>query len=188
MKKIIADPEASFFTQNGFVELEIDHEKIPYSPDRDQWRTDKGLEKFLIKAIGPIALELTGKKRLRLGMSEWVTQENRPPKSGSLKELFSIQNVTLAVAMASNPNPCDKKSSLGILPVPASPSNILFFRPDLLLDWPHVLTDLFLILFTLPNAVYIRNPKDPRSTYLKTFGYQYGDLLRTETHPLIFAY
>lgn len=186
MRRSISDRQAAFYTKNGFIEFEIPHQAPHLSNKRDQWREDEGLRSFILKVLGPISLALSGKNQLRLGLSEWITQENRPQKAGLLKEIVSIQNMAIAVAMAPHPIVPIKRSPLGILPHPKTQDQILFFRPNLILDWPHVSSDFLLIVFTLSNGVYIHNPQDPKTTYLKELGHEYGDLLKTETHPLIF--
>lgn len=185
MKRSLSEVQTAFYTNNGFIEFEIPHTLPPHSKERDQWRHSEALQSFIVKNLGQIALVLTGKRKLRLGYSEWITKENRPKKSGRLKEWLSIQNLALAICIAPNPVIPAKRSPLGILPLPSPPSNILFFRPDLNLDWPHVTSDLFLIILTLENGIYIHNPNDPKTTYLKTLGYEYGDVLKANTHPLI---
>ncbi len=185
MRQTLSDLQTAFFTKNGYIEFEMAHPLPPLSSERDQWRDEEGLKTFFIKTLGPIGLVLTGKKQLRLSLSFWITKENRPQKSGLLKDLISIQSLALAICMAPHPHLPTKRSPLGILPVPTSRENILFFKPNLILDWPHVSSDLFLTLFTFPNTVYVHNPKDPETTYLQSFGYEYGDLLKAETHPLI---
>ncbi|MBX7066226.1 MAG: hypothetical protein K1X28_03240 [Parachlamydiales bacterium] len=184
MKRTLSESQTAFYTKNGFIEFEIPHE-IPFSFKRDQWREDPELKQFIVKTLGPIALELTGKKQLRLGFSEWITKENRQKQAGKLKEWVSIQNLAIAIAISPHPVMPDKRSPLGILPLPTSSTQILFFRPDLILDWPHVSSDLFLVLLTLSNGVYVHNPKDPQTAYLKTLGLNYGDTLRSDTHPFI---
>ncbi|MBU6446810.1 MAG: hypothetical protein KGQ49_05375 [Verrucomicrobia bacterium] len=185
MKQILSESQTAFFTNHGFIEFEIPHRLPAVSAQRDQWRDDDGLKQFILKTLGPVALALTHKKQLRLGVSLWVTGANRPKQAGKLKEWVSLQNIAMAISLAPHPTILAKRSSLGILPLPAHAEQALFFRPDLILDWPHGSSDLFLILFTLPNGVYIHNPKDPETTYLKALGIQYGDVLQNATHPLI---
>lgn len=184
MKRILLESQTAFFTKNGFIEFEITHD-IPFSYKRDHWRENSELKKFILKNLGPIALELTGKKQLRLGVSQWITVENRPKQPGKVKDYISLQNLALAISIANHPIIPEKRSPLGILPLPTSSGQILFFKPDLILDWPHVSSDLFLIVLTLTNGVYIHNPKDPQTAYLKPLGYEYGDSLRADTHPYI---
>jgi hypothetical protein len=100
--------------------------------------------------------------------------------------MFCIQKLSIAMAMAKNPTLPARRSPLGILPLP-TPGHLLFFRPDLILDWPHVASDLYLALFALPNAVYVHNPKDPSTHFLKQLGYNFGDVLKNETHPIIYV-
>ena len=185
MKTTISAQQTAFFTKNGFIEFEIPHVMPPEALLRDLWRQNEELKQLILKKLGPIALVLTGKKQLRLGLDQWIRSENRPDKPGTLKEIFCIQGFALGAALALNPILPTRRSALGILPLPSNSANILFFRPDLILDWPHVSSDLFLILFALNNAVYIHNPKDPSTYFLKQFGYNFGDVLKNETHPLI---
>lgn len=185
MKEDLTETQTAFFTKNGFLEIELPHEIPKFSDERDEWQKNEPLKQFILKKLGPIALILTRKKQLRLALSEWISCSKRPKTPDILKKIVAIQNLSLAVSLAEDPHLPQKKSSLGILPIPSSSKNVLFFRPDLILDWPHLSSDFFLILFALPNAVYVHNPNDPKALFLKSLGYQYGDLLRTETHPLI---
>lgn len=185
MRKILSDTQGAFYVKNGFIEFEIPPYIPNFSTKRDQWREDEKLKSFILKVLGPIALVLTGKKKLKLALSEWIVQANRPSKASPLKEICSFQNLALAISIAPNPLIPSKKSPLGILPLPTSSEQILFFKPELILDWPHVGSDLFLILLSWSNGVYIHNPNDPQTSYLKKLGLEYGDSLKPETHPLI---
>ncbi len=187
MKTTISAQQSAFFTKNGYIEFEIPHTMPPESLNRDLWRQNEELKQFILRKLGPLALVLTGKKRLRLGLDQWFSKENRPQKAGNLKEMFCIQGFALAAVIAQNPVMPERRSALGILPIPSNSESVIFFRPDLILDWPHVSSDLLLILFTLPNAVYIHNTKDPSANFLKQFGYNFGDCLNSESHPLILS-
>ena len=185
MKTTITAQQSAFFTKNGFIEFEIPHTLPVESVERDLWRKNDPLKQFILRTLGPLALTLSGKKQLRLGLDQWILAENRPHKAAPLKEMFSIQGGTIAAALAQNPAIPTRRSSLGILPLPSNSEGILFFRTDLILDWPHVTSPFFLILFSLPNAVYVQNSKDPSTHFLKQFGYHFGDCLKSGTHPLI---
>ncbi len=184
MRTILDEKQTAFFTNNGFIELEIAHE-FPQQPERDQWRRDPKLQDFLVRKLGPFALILTGKTQLRLACDQFLSQETRPKKASPLKELFCIQGLALGIAITNQPMVPARRSPLGILPLPSKQENILFFRPDLILDWPHVASDIYLALYALPSAVYIHNLKDPATHGLKQFGYHFGDVLKNDTHPLI---
>jgi len=185
MKTTISAQQSAFYTKNGFIEFEIPHTVPPFSPGRDSWRQNEELKQFILRKLGPIALVLTGKKRIRLGLDQWISKENRPQKAALLKDLFCIQGFSLAAVIAQNPVIPAKRSPLGVLPLPSNTESVLFFKPNLILDWPHVSSDLLLILFTLPEAVFVHNSKDPSTNYLKQFGYNFGDCLKSESHPLI---
>ncbi len=187
MKTTITAQQTAFFTKNGFIEFAIPHLIPPESPERDQWRKNEEFKQLIIRKLAPIALTLTGKKQLRLGLDQWITTDNRPEKACTLKDMFSIQGFALAAVLAENPVLPATRSPLGILPLPSNSESILFFRPDLILDWPHISSNLLLVLFTLSTAVYVHNTKDPSTYFLKQFGYNYGDTLKSETHPLIYS-
>lgn len=192
MKTTVSAQQLAFFTQNGYLELEIPH--LPLIPllhqgektPRDLWRKEPELQTFLLRKLGPLVLTLSGKKRLHLGCDQSFFPSLRPKQPQALKEILSIQGLCLAVAFAEHPVIPSRRSTLGILPLPSDSNHLLFFRPELILDWPHVSSDLYIALYALPNAVYIHNPKDPFANFLKPLGYQWGDILKPEHHPLIF--
>ncbi len=181
MKTTLTAQQTAFFTKNGFIELEIAHE---FPSNRAGWRDSPELQDFLMRKLGPLALALTGKKQLRLASDQWILRENRPTKPSPLKGILSIQGVAIAVAFAENPTFPSRRSPLGLLPL-AAPGHLLFFRPEIILDWPF--SDIYLATYAFPTAVYVYNPKDPLTHSLKQLGYQFGDLLKNETHPLIWA-
>ncbi len=184
MKTAISEQQAAFYTKNGFIEFEIAPPPIPRRVGYDLWREDAAVEKWLVKTLPPVAFALTGKKQLRLGCDRWFYANELPEKAGTLKEVLSLQRLALGVAVAENPQEPGKRFPLGLLPVPQA-GHVLFFRPDLILDWPHVKTDIYLAIYTLPNAVYVHNAKDPFTNSLKRFGYHFGDVLKSERHPLL---
>lgn len=185
MKTSITAQQTAFFTKNGYIEFEVPHALPKHREGRDLWRQDPELQNLLTRKLAPIALTLSGKPQLRLGTDQWLSAAELPKKSCTVKELFSIQGFVLGAIIAENPIQPAKKSPLGILPLPSKPENVLFFRTDLLLDWPHVKSDVYLALYALPNAVYIHNPKDPLTNSLKQLGYHFGDVLKNEFHPFL---
>lgn len=185
MKTTLSAEQTSFYSKNGYIEFEINHPPAPEKLERDQWRQDAKLKDFLIRKLGPIALALTGKKQIRLALDQVISKENRPKKASTLKEMFSIQGFILGAVISNEPVTPPKRSSLGILPLPTNADRVLFFKTDIILDWPHLGSDIYLVLFALPNAVYVHNPNDPSTNFLKQLGYNFGDLLKNETHPQI---
>jgi len=189
MRTTLSAEQTSFFSKNGFIEFAIAPKELfaLLHPGRDLWRKEPLLKQFIIKTLAPIALTLSGKKQVRVACDQMMEGENRPTKKAPLKELFSIQGFIMGAIIAQNPIIPTRRSPLGIIPLPAAPENILFFKPELILDWPVVKSDCYLVLFSAPNAVYIHNGKDPHTNYLKPFGYSFGDTLKNEFHPLILS-
>ena len=184
MRNTLSAQQTAFYSKNGYIEFEIAQKLPPRDITRDQWRKHPKVQEFLVRKLGPIALALTSRKQLLLACDQWITKENKPEKPCLLKEMFSIQGLAIGVAIAENQTIPTQKSPLGILPLP-EPGQILFFRPDIILDWPHLASDVYLAVFALPNAVYAHNSRDPATNFLKQFGYNYGDVLKNETHPIV---
>jgi hypothetical protein len=196
MKTTIEPQQLAAYTRSGHIEFEFDlkavfpsiQKALAATPTgRDLWRHQESLQTFLLRKLGPIALALSGKNKLHLGCDQWITKPNQPQKIGPIKELFSLQGFAIGLIIAENPIHLPRRSPLGILPMPTQSNHVLFFRPDLLLDWPHTSGDLYMALYTLPNAVYIHNPHDPLTHELKQYGYNFGDTLKNEFHPLILS-
>lgn len=185
MRTVLSAQQLAHYKNHGSIEFEIPHD-IPFSEKIDQWRENESLLKFLKKEIGKPALELSHQKQLHIGVSFWITPQNKPQKGGAINEIISIQGASIACVMSPNPKTPEKKSPLGIVPVPTDQQNVLFFDPKFILDWPHVESDLFFVVFAKKNSLYIRNEKDPETNYLKRMGYAFGDTLKNELHPLIF--
>lgn len=218
MKIEITAAQTSFFTQHGYIEfggIEFNSEelflsakktlasrlettpdklsRIPsselYKKGRDLWRSSAALKKFLLQTLFPPASILGARKSFRLACDQWIPSDYQWSKSCSLNHLFSIQGLILGALLCSTESKLPLRASLGLLPLPSKPENILFFQPHLLLDWPQLLqsspTDMYLIAYALPQAVYVQNPNDPATNDLKQFGYGFGDPLKNAFHPLL---
>lgn len=217
MKTTLTAQQTAFFTQNGYIEFEVEvdsdaifdsarhalavrlhtePEKLPrkssaeiYAAGRDLWRSEPVLQTLLMRKLAPIAQTLMGKKPLRIGCDQWISSDYPWEKATPCKELFSIQGLALGLLICSTASSVPLRSHLGLLPLPAKPGNILFFRPNLILDWPQLAhcpaTDLYLATYALTNALYVQNSKDPSTNALKQFGYGFGDPLKNEFHPLL---
>jgi hypothetical protein len=183
MSKIAISAEAMiFFTKHGHLELEIEHDEVK-GCGRDLWRENEKLKNFLVKKLSAVIFPLTGKKQLLLGCDQFFKKEELPKTALPLKELLSVQGLALGVAISENPHPLPRRQELGIVPVPSDKKHILFFKPGIILDFPHANSDVYIAVYVLPSAVYVHNAKDPYTHALKKFGYQFGDVLKH--HPLI---
>lgn len=193
MRTSLTEQQTAFFTKHGYIELEgipFDPKKIfsqthTFETGRDLWRQDPPLLELFNK-LAPVAFALTGKSQLRIGFDQWIPATHRLEKA-PLKDLFCIQGIALAFIICETPVHIEKRSPLGILPIPSKAENIYFFLPHLIIDWPSLppATNLYLGTYTLPNAVYVHNSKDPCTNQLKHLHYSIGDVLKTKHHPLL---
>jgi hypothetical protein len=193
MRNSLTEQQTGFFTKNGYIELEgipFDAKKIfgkPHSFEtgRDLWRNEPALIELFNK-LSHLAFALTSKNQLRIAFDQFIPATHRLPKS-PLKELFCIQGIAVAFLITEAPIHIERRSDLGILPIPTTAQNIYFFLPHLIIDWPSLppSTNLYLGAFAIPNAVYIQNPKDPCTNQLKHLHYSIGDVLKNKHHPLL---
>ncbi len=214
MRTLITAQQISFFAQNGYIEFEgvsFDPDQIfasarsalearakstlsrtpsdrLYMLGRDLWREQSVLETLLLRQLAPIALNLVAKP-LRLGCDQWIPSGYPWKKAAPFKELFSIQGLALGVVLCSEEISSPTQAPLGLLPLPKNPSSILFFKPELLIDWPSLVKipslDLYFAAYAHLNAVYIHNPNDPSGNALKQMGYHFGDPLKNDAHPIL---
>lgn len=160
-----------------------------YRHGRDLWRSEESLKTLLVQKLFPLAAVLGGKRSLRVACDQWIPADYTWNKSCALKDLFSVQGIVIGALICDTECTLPVRGPLGLLPLPSKPANILFFKSHILLDWPQLLqsslTDMYLIAYALPNAVYIQNTQDPATNDLKHLGYGFGDPLKNEFHPLL---
>ena len=215
MRTFLTAQQIAFFAQNGYIELEgilpVQNQvfslarsvletragcalsRVPsprlYLLGRDLWREQADLQTILLKQLSKVALSLTGKP-LRLACDQWIPSEYVLAPLCSLKEIFSIQGLALAAILCPKEIIPSAKTSLGLLPLPKNPNGILFFKPELLIDWPGLAkiasAELYCVVYPRSTAVYIHNSNDPTGNALKQMGYHFGDPLQNHLHPIIF--
>lgn len=170
-----------------------------YAAGRDLWREIEPLKTFLLsRRMTSVALGLTNKTSLRLGCDQWVPGVYEWPGPAKLKDLLSLQGFTCFFLIRMTPplESEDPKATFrlepGLIPIPNLRGNALIVNPNLLLNFPKMAlyspTDLYVIGYTLPTAVYVHNKEDPCNNQLKTMGYNYGDTVNNQYHPLITGY
>jgi hypothetical protein len=196
MRSTLTAQQIAFFSKNGSIEFEVPGStfqhlptKLSFSEGRDLFRGNEALKTFLVRKVGPLALELTGKKRLRLASDQWIPAGHLWHSNAPLKDLFSVQGLLLGALVCRDEVSVEKRSALGLLPLPSKPGHILFFKPHIILNWKELLrlspTDQYLVAFSQEDAIYIENQKDPSTNSLKKLGLGFGDKLGNSTHPLI---
>lgn len=184
--------QLSFFTKNGFLELEgfLDPHEIKQIADlksgHDLWRTNLALKRLLLsRKMGSVALSLLSKDRLMLAFDRCIPTEFSLDPAEKIKNLFSVQGIVLIVFFQAVEPPIINAPKLGHPPYCNAIGNILLVRPDLLISWPKSSSPIYLAAYCNTNAVYVENPHDLAAEALKQMGYEYGDVLRAKTHPLL---
>ncbi len=211
MTPILSAQQASFYTKNRYLELEellapaeckAFLAMMQESPGRDLWRQNPSLKEFLLsRKMAKLALHLAGKSVLQLACDQWFEPNFfNIAKRMKFKDFFSIQGIDCVILIQLQPGSVQKppkSPALGLFPFPqgqrgnseglSSEGNALIVNSDLLIAWPDLSSDigLYAAAYSLPPAVYVQNSNDPSAHFLKQFGYNYGDTLTHETHPLI---
>ena len=199
MKTLLTPQQTAFFSQNGYIELA----GIAFDPSllfasartaletialgRDLWRKEKTLSTLLLHTLSPVVLALT-KDAPRLALDQWISPQDLPTNISTMKDFFCIQGITLFALFCETPNTLSP-SSFSPSPYPSHEGNVLFIKPNVLVDWAPLVKasmPIYLAAFALANqGVYAMNPKDKAVHFLKTLGYEFGDTLRESHHPLV---
>jgi hypothetical protein len=206
MNPSLTAQQNAFFSKNGYLELEemwspaecqemratIAEIKATRPSDgaqgRDLWRDSSLLKNLLLsRKFSSLPLELIGKPALHLAFDHSFSSAFSLPRPTKLKDLFCIQGLAciLICRFDETSFPFPAQPSLGLLPFPRSPGSLLIVQPHLLIHWPPSPLELYMIGYALPNSLFIQNSADPAATSMKRLGYNYGDPLKNEFHPLI---
>jgi hypothetical protein len=131
-----------------------------YASGRDCWRDRSELRKFFHNPRFRIpAEELTGEKSSVLFVcDQWIPAHT------------SLQPLNLSAHLSLQGLVCGCLCALE----GEEQGRVRFFHPERL---PLFQTSQFLIAYGTVRTVYIYNPHDPSTAYLKQFGYNFGDRL-----------
>ncbi len=143
------------------------------------------------------ASQLLHKKPLRWGFDQVIDQEmfmQNIGKDFDLEKSLSVSGLLIACAIFLDTDEnIDSNESKG---------RVLFFKPrkiesdrieeiesffkpsDKTSD--SAFTPVFLFGYTDARPMYLMNPKDPHTHYLKNYGYGFGDRLKETTHPILY--
>lgn len=207
MKTTIDIAHQNFFKLNGHIQfeeifssaqihainLEINlilakrGEKDPFQNGRDLWRSSSVLNKHLDhRKLAGIASELVQYKPLRLGYDQYLTPPVPYPTLHSLEQLSCIQGILCGVLLclvnAEEAVPSE------IFPVKAGDAT--FFSASYNLPWDQMAAlkgqAYLLIVYTEERALYIHQEADQHKYALKEFGYNFGDRLNDQWHPIVY--
>ena len=167
-----------------------------YENGRDLWREHNSLKSTLLaRRMTSIALGLVNKHQLRLGCDQWIEAGCEWTKQVKLNTLIGLQNIACGFLIRMTDPQKEEPvqptflQEIGLIPLPAQRGNALIVAPQLLLNFPKLAifspTNLYLVVYTHTNAVYIHSTTDPLNKQLKSMGYNFGDTLNNQSHPLI---
>jgi len=130
-----------------------------YQASRDCWRDQDGLKQiYTNRKLRSPAEQLTEKKRLLLVCDQWIPAEaSFDPLN--LSAHLSYQGLICACLIALEGEETGR---------------VRFLHPERL---PLFSGSQLLIAYGTTQTVYVHNPKDPSNSYLKQFGYNFGDRL-----------
>lgn len=179
-----------------------------YLQGRDLWRSNLILRKLVTHTrFAEIAAELIEKKPLRLGYDQLFPARQQKPFSPESSQIYSnFLEKTLSLEMMSclSEIACglvltfnEKQESFsenhlmeGANVFSNHAGNIIFFKPDLLINWNYLYAHLgqrfYLIVYTYPSAHYQLQSQDPHTHALKRLGYIFNDKLNDHLHPIIY--
>jgi hypothetical protein len=192
---VLSLQQRNYFVKNGFLELEgYASEEMCKSIiselkfGRDSWRSSPLLKTFLTsRQIGKIISSLTQSSPFRLACDHYF-KPGTSIELESTKDMLCIQGILCSAFLRLDSSPLSfglKASPLGLTPFPQSKGNLLLVKPDLLLQLPSPNLPLYMFSYASVSSVYFNNSKDQFKDSYKQLGYDYGDRLKNELHPLL---
>lgn len=182
-------------------------EKI-YSHGRDLWRSKPTLQKLITQnRFAELAAELIEKRPLRLGYDQLFPARQQKPFSEEaalvysqfLEQITSLQTVSCVqgvicgfmIALGNQEGVSKEKVSLeGIDIFPSKPGNVIFFQPNVPINWNDLYSHLgqrfYMVVYTQVHAHYQLEPLDPHTHSLKRLGYIFNDKLKDALNPIIY--
>jgi hypothetical protein len=175
---------------------------------RDLWRSNQTLRKLAAQPrFVEISSELIEKKPLRLGYDQLLpghvkTEFSEPTQqvysrfleqTANLEDVSCLKGVVCGLILSLGGNQGgsqEKNSSEGINIFPNQPGRVIFFRPNILINWNDLHNypgqRFYMIVYTQAFAYYHLQPNDPHTHFLKRIGYIFNDKLNDKLHPIIY--
>ncbi|MBT3394180.1 MAG: hypothetical protein HN411_03610 [Waddliaceae bacterium] len=158
-----------------------------YCAGRDLWRDNESIKKIVkSKKIAEIVVLLTNKKTIRLAYDQNVTAKTPLVAEGaSLTELSALQGVIAGAMLCLKPDTTEEAPEY----FPKEKGSAVLFRDDFIMTEKPAGNGIYhYIVYCEETTVYIYNENDENCHTLRALGYDYGDALRNEYHPLLLRY
>lgn len=167
-----------------------------FQKGRNLSQDSKALSRILFKrSIATLAAELSKSRILRYGLDQLFFQENLTKLKSPFESSFSIQGIEIGVLICLD-SKVEKAAELGVEHLIQSPftgikGNIVFISKTYQFD-ERALQDpglegasYLLLTYANPRSVYVHKEADELTHHLKQKGYNFGDKLSDEDHPIL---
>jgi hypothetical protein len=195
----LLSPEQTGDLAQAIEEVLLRREKAKHSGrdwGRDLWREHPFIKKIALrKDFAEITGGLTGQRDVRMGYDQAISIESGkesilPTGTTSLQQTSCVKPLLMGLLIRLSEGPQTAPAQFPC-PCPTSPGSGIFFSAQLLLSWEPLLAlhnqRFFLIAYAGAHPIYILEKRDPCTHALKNLGYVFGDSLKTDTHPLLYA-
>lgn len=198
MNYTITSGQISFFKKYGYLAVEglfslKEREEIEKNISllskkrRDLWRNNPFLLQFVQKKKLLQIASLLVKKPLRLLYDQLLIsgEEKIPSETKSLQEKSCYREILLGVLVKLKAAPPSEEEEKEL-----KNASLIFLQGNSPFPFHSLLSEkgdaYYLICYGNKKAMFVENPLDPYSSDLKDQGYAFGDLLKEETHPMVF--
>ena len=179
MKLLLTTSHKNFFLKNHILECEelfsleeAAHMAGHLHEGRDGWRSESFLKKKLFsRPLSEIASFLFQSDVIRVAFTQ-VVFPGGPLATSSYQGI--VEGLILNLGAHDLAPPLPQKIGSGV-----------FITPDFVFP-PSSNTHLLLIVYGGEKLVYVHRPEDPQLHFLKNLKYQFGDILKNETHPVLY--
>jgi hypothetical protein len=206
MRYTITNQHINYYIDKGFIEFEeiieidllndaknnlnalvdISTPLSIYQTGRDLFRKNKTFEQLAKNhSLTKLVKALTHENKLMLAFDQIYKSANIFSNKDRFEKYFSFQNLTCLVICKLDKNEISYSDNFQ---VPAKFSNIVFVNPQIEFDLSSLQAKeqyLLLIGYGSNKTIYIHNPNDLNNSFLKRFGYGYGDKLDQAHHPYL---
>lgn len=201
MKYTILDAHINYFRDNGFIEFEdlipiqnleklkkdlvkksVTNASFDFSK-RDLFRSSDAVKKIAFNTtITSILKSLTKRQNLRLVFDQIFLKEDNIFKTFSLNASTSFQGLIGGIIINIDPNHITSNNL-------TKKYSSIFINNTISINLENIFLDseaFLLIAYGEHKTVYKHNQSDPDTNSIKKFGYNFGDVLKDKTHPIVF--
>ena len=162
---------------------------------RDLFRDDKDIRKFILsKNFAHVVKDLCSKDSLRMAFDQYLNPKKTGPKFfsklSSFKEASCLADTYAILIFKLSGKEFTRPEEGPFLPSPHKVGSLLIVHPDKILNFEGLLEssddELYIITYGSDKLLYRPSNLDPAEPLIKRMGYAYGDLMKEQTHPIVY--